>query len=144
MSLDDLEARKESLTELEYRLARHVVTEIGRTMLAAESFAAGDYDQVGQLMYASHDSLRDDFDVSCDELDVLVEIAKQIGKAGGVIGSRMTGGGFGGCTVTLVETKRLDSVSAAISQEYKSKTGINATAFASRPAMGAHIVEMPT
>ena len=144
LSLDDLEGKKESLTETEYRLARHVVTEIGRTMLAAESFAAGDYDQVGQLMYASHASLKDDFEVSCEELDVLVEIAKQIGKTGGVIGSRMTGGGFGGCTVTLVETDQLDSVTATIGKEYKAKTGINATAFASRPAMGAHIVEMPT
>ena len=140
MTISQLESSKDRLTESEYRLARHVVTEIGRTMDAAKAFADGDYDQVGQLMYASHDSLRDDFEVSCDELDVLVEIARKIGHENGVIGSRMTGGGFGGCTVTLVRTEQLASVISTIQSEYKSKTGIEATAFATRPAMGAHVI----
>ena len=60
-------------------------------------------------MYASHDSLRDDYEVSCRELDLLVDLARKIGPAGGVIGSRMTGGGFGGCTVSLVETAKVDA-----------------------------------
>ncbi|KAA1259399.1 Galactokinase [Rubripirellula obstinata] len=140
MTIEELESKKASLSESEYRLARHVVTEISRTTDAANAFANGDYDQVGQLMYASHDSLRDDFEVSCDELDILVEIARAIGNEGGVIGSRMTGGGFGGCTVTLVKTDHLQSVTSTIQSEYKSKTGIEAMAFATRPAMGAHVI----
>jgi galactokinase len=140
LTMEDLESKRDLLSESEYRLARHVVTEISRTTDAAKAFSRGDYEHVGQLMYASHDSLRDDFEVSCDELDVLVEIAKGIGNEGGVIGSRMTGGGFGGCTVTLVKTKDLQSVRSTIQSEYKAKTGIDAMAFATRPAMGAHLV----
>ena len=63
----------------------------------------GDWARVGELMYASHASLRDDYEVSCEELDLLVELARKHGDSGAVIGSRMTGGGFGGCTVSLVQ-----------------------------------------
>jgi galactokinase len=141
MTLDELQSKKSLLTDMEYRLALHVVTEIHRTVDAADAFAKGDYAAVGQLMYASHDSLRDDFKVSCDELDFLVAIARQIGDSGGVIGSRMTGGGFGGCTVTLVQTDQLETVRSAFLSKYKDKTGIEATAFWTRPAKGAHVIE---
>lgn len=143
MTIDELQSKKAMLTDVEYKLALHVVTEISRTVDAADAFAKGDYKAVGQLMYASHDSLRDDFEVSCDELDFLVEIARDIGESGGVIGSRMTGGGFGGCTVTLVRTDQLETVRSAFLSKYKEKTGIDAAAFSTRPAMGAHVVEKP-
>jgi galactokinase len=92
-------------------------------------------------MYASHDSLRDDYEVSCKELDAVVEIASLIGIKGGVIGCRMTGGGFGGCAVALVKTDAVDSISQRISTEYTKRTGIKATLFVSRPGQGATILK---
>ncbi len=136
-----LEARRSDLSEVEYRRARHVIGEIARTTAAADALKAGDWSRVGELMYASHDSLRDDFEVSCPELDVLVDLARGIGPAGGVIGTRMTGGGFGGCTVTLVETDKVDDVAGKITAGYKEKLGIDPTPLTSRPSQGAHVVK---
>ncbi len=136
----NLDSKQADLTDDEYRRGRHVVGEISRTLEAAEAFRAQDWPKVGQLMYASHESLRDDYEVSCDELDTLVEIARKIGPAGGVIGSRMTGGGFGGCTVTLVNTKSVDSMISSLMTDYEAKTGIKPHCFASRPARGAHVI----
>ena len=91
-------------------------------------------------MAASHDSLRDDFEVSCTELDIMVEIARKIGRAGGVIGARMTGGGFGGSTVTLCESHQATDIAATLAAEYAKATGITPQIFASRPSQGAHLV----
>jgi len=91
-------------------------------------------------MAASHDSLRDDFEVSCKELDIMVEIAHRIGRKGGVIGARMTGGGFGGSTVTLCETNKASSIADTLAHEYEKATGIKPQIFASRPSRGAHLV----
>ncbi len=91
-------------------------------------------------MYESHRSLRDDYEVSCSELDLLVEIAQQIGPEGGVLGARLTGGGFGGCTVSLVRAASLLAVSEAIQKSYGESTGIKPAIFASRPAGGAQVV----
>jgi galactokinase len=91
-------------------------------------------------MYDSHNSLRDDYEVSCPELDLLVDLAGKIGPAGGVIGSRMTGGGFGGCTVSLVETAKVENVARQLSQSYLAETGIEPSILTSRPARGAHVV----
>ena len=91
-------------------------------------------------MYASHNSLRDDYEVSCDELDLLVDLAQEIGAAGGVIGSRMTGGGFGGCTVSLIKADRAQDVAAQLRSSYHEKTGIQPFLFVSRPARGAHVL----
>ncbi|MEO8494327.1 MAG: hypothetical protein ABI614_04605 [Planctomycetota bacterium] len=85
--------------------------------------------------------LRDDYAVSCDELNLLVDIAQEIGEAGGVIGSRMTGGGFGGCTVSLVRTAAAGSVSEVLAQRYFQQTGIQPTLFTTRPAPGAHRIK---
>ncbi|KAG8444361.1 hypothetical protein GDO86_009522 [Hymenochirus boettgeri] len=101
VSFEDLEAMKERLSDTCYKRARHVITEIARTTYAAEALQRGDYKEFGRLMVKSHNSLRDDYEVSCPELDELVAIAIEVP---GVYGSRMTGGGFGGCTVTLLET----------------------------------------
>jgi galactokinase len=92
-------------------------------------------------MYASHASLRFDFEVSCPELDILVELAGTLGEAGGVIGARMTGGGFGGCTVSLVRTNRIAQISAAVRNGYRRATGIEPELFATRPAQGAMILK---
>jgi galactokinase len=91
-------------------------------------------------MAASHDSLRDDFEVSCKELDIMVEIARKIGRNGGVIGARMTGGGFGGSTVTLCESRKASEIAATLGTEYEKVTGIKPQIFASRPSLGAHLV----
>jgi galactokinase len=87
-------------------------------------------------MAASHDSLRDDFEVSCKELDVLVDIARKIGRDGGVIGARMTGGGFGGSTVTLCESRKATEIAATLAEKYEETTGIKPQIFASRPSRG--------
>ena len=141
VTLAQLEAARDKLEPIIYRRARHVVGEDERTTAAAAALRAGDWARVGELMYASHESLRDDFEVSCPELDVLVELASEIGADGGVIGSRMTGGGFGGCTVTLVRTGREREIAARIGREYERRTGAAATPFVTKPARGAHVVE---
>jgi galactokinase len=92
-------------------------------------------------MYASHRSLRDDYEVSCSELDVVVDIAGGIGAKGGVFGCRMTGGGFGGCTVALVRKEAVDAISKKVGVEYEKRTGIKATMFVSRPAAGATVIK---
>ncbi len=136
--MEDLEAARDRLDAIEYRRAAHVIRENQRTPEAANAIARRDWTAVGRLMYASHDSLRDDYEVSCRELDLLVEIARNLGEAGGaVIGSRMTGGGFGGCTVSLVRTEKLEDVTSALRQEYTRATGIEPTLFVTRPADGA-------
>uniref|UniRef100_A0A8C6JIN3 Galactokinase n=1 Tax=Melopsittacus undulatus TaxID=13146 RepID=A0A8C6JIN3_MELUD len=99
-TMADLEAARSSLGEEVYRRARHVISEIARTVQAAQALQDRDYGMFGRLMVESHNSLRDDYEVSCLELDELVAAALEVD---GVYGSRMTGGGFGGCTVTLLE-----------------------------------------
>jgi len=136
-----LEAGKSKMSETVYRRARHVIGEIGRTVHAAGSVRQSDWSAVGQLMYASHAALRDDYEVSCEELDVVVEIAEAIGEQGGVYGCRMTGGGFGGCCVALVKAGAMEDISKKIAADYKARTGIAATIFASRPAAGATVVK---
>ena len=122
--------------------ARHVVTENARTEAAARALAAGDADAAGSLMYESHRSLRDDYEVSCAELDVLVDVARELGRGAGVHGARMTGGGFGGCTVTLVETERVDLVAEELRRQYDRRTGRKLDVFASRPARGARLLDL--
>lgn len=136
----DVDTAWDALGDPVNRRARHVVGEIARTRTAAELLAHNDFEAVGPLMAASHDSLRDDFEVSCKELDLMVEIARTIGRQGGVIGARMTGGGFGGSTVTLCETDKAQDVAARMREEYLAATGIDAEIFASRPALGAHLI----
>jgi galactokinase len=135
-----LESARGQLGDVNYRRARHVIGEIDRTVRAANAIQAGRWSEVGQLMYASHDSLRDDYEVSCKELDLLVDIAREMGERGGVIGSRMTGGGFGGCTVSLVRTGSAAAVAKTLHDRYREQTGIEPTLFTSRPGRGAHVI----
>ena len=136
-----LEQAKSRMEEVVFRRARHVIGEIGRTTQAAREIRASNWTGAGELMYASHYSLRDDYEVSCAELDAVVEIARGIGAKGGVYGCRMTGGGFGGCTVALVKTDAVDSITKKIAGDYRRKTGIEAALFVSRPAAGATILK---
>jgi galactokinase len=138
-----VEAAREALGEIPYRRARHVTTENTRTLAAATALEAGDMPAVGKLMYESHRSLRDDFEVSCPEVDALVDTARDIGTAGGVLGARITGGGFGGCTVNLVRTDRVAPVADALAREYRRRYGRVLAHFVSRPARGAHMVAVP-
>ena len=137
---DMLEAAKGRMDDVPYRRARHVIGEIERTVHAAEGVRASNWPTVGQLMYASHRSLRDDYEVSCKELDAVVEIAESIGESGGVYGCRMTGGGFGGCAVALIKRDAVDAVSKKLAADYRQKTGIEAAIFVSRPAAGATVI----
>jgi len=130
-----------ALGPLLYRRARHVVTENVRTRTAADALAGGDWAEAGALMYESHRSLRDDYEVSSPELDTLVDLAREMGSAGGVYGARMTGGGFGGCTVTLAASDRVADIGERMAREYLGRHGRPLTWFVSRPARGAHVVE---
>lgn len=130
-------------SDLLYRRAHHVVEEDARTQLTADALIASDWSTAGKLMYASHESMKNDFEISCPEIDALVEIAQAIGVEGGVLGSRMTGGGFGGCTVSLVRLEALDDVISRMTRAYKERTGIEATAFATRAADGAGVLRHP-
>jgi galactokinase len=141
VSLEQLENGKSKMRELVYRRARHVIGEISRTVRAAGCVRQSDWPAVGQLMYASHEALRDDYEVSCPELDAVVKIAEAIGEQGGVYGCRMTGGGFGGCCVALVKASSVDGITEKIAADYKARTGIAATIFASRPAAGATVLK---
>lgn len=140
-TLADVNASPSALTNLTFRRARHVVTEIERTTTAAKAFATGDWETAGDLMYASHGSLRGDYEVSCPELDDVVAIAHSIGLKGGVYGCRMTGGGFGGCCVALVQASKVKAIAAKIAKAYKAKTKITPTLFVSRPGQGATLLK---
>ena len=103
--------------------ARHVVGEVARTAAAVEALKKGEIAYFGELMTASHVSLRDDYEVTGPELDALAEAAWQVE---GVLGSRMTGGGFGGCTVSLVKEEAIENFKAFVGAEYEKKTGLKA------------------
>jgi galactokinase len=140
-TLDQLESNRERLSKIEYRRARHAIGEIARTYDAANAAKDCDWPRLGELMHASHESLRDDYEVSCRELDLLVELAQEIGMDGGVFGSRMTGGGFGGCTVSLVQATKVAQVAEYITENYQSITDIAPKVLTSRPSRGAHVVK---
>jgi galactokinase len=115
--------------------ARHVLGENARTRQAAAALARGDHAALGALMYESHRSLREDFAVSTPELDALVAAAEAIGAAGGVHGARLTGGGFGGCTLTLARAERAEEVCQGLAAEYARRTGRPSQPFVVRPAV---------
>ena len=140
-TLEMLEAARAKMEPVVYRRARHVISENQRTLHAARAIQASDWAAVGQLMHASHASLRDDYEVSCPELDIVVEIVQGMGEQAGVIGSRMTGGGFGGCVVSLVRTEAVPRIRRGVDAVYEKKTGKQAGIFSSRPAAGARVLK---
>jgi galactokinase len=135
LDLATLEARAGELDPVVLRRARHVVTEDDRVLAAADALQAGDLERLGELMAASHASMRDDFEITVPAIDNLVDIVKNvIGTQGGV---RMTGGGFGGCVVAVVPHALVDASRAAVEREYRSPDGKPATIYVCKPAAGA-------
>ena len=132
-----VEAAKADLDDVTFRRCRHVTTENERCLRFAEDLKAGDYAAAGRLMVASHASMKDDYEITVPELDSLVDTAVTLD---GVYGSRMTGGGFGGCTVSLVKPAAVDGFLERIKAEYKDKYGIDAVAFATEAADGTAVV----
>ena len=134
----DLERYKSASPEQVYRRCRHVVTEHQRTLKAVAALQAADAEQFGQLMYQSHASLREDCEVSCKELDLLVALASALR---GVLGARMTGGGFGGCTINLVEQTEAAAFAEALGARYAEQTGIVPQIHVCHASGGAHRLE---
>jgi galactokinase len=135
-----LEAHKHVLPARIYRRCRHVVTENQRVQAAAKALQSGDAYRVGDLMYRSHASLRDDYEVSCKELDLLVDLASSIR---GVYGARMTGGGFGGCTVNLVRADCAAAFQFDIARAYREIVGKTADTYVFGLARGAETIGDP-
>jgi galactokinase len=132
-----LDAVGDALEPVLARRARHVVEENVRVLDVAAAFESGDTERAGRLFSASHASLRDLYEVSSPELDALVEIAERVP---GVLGARLTGAGFGGCTVTLVRREALGALSGAVRDTYPARTGLVPEVFEVRPARGAEVL----
>jgi galactokinase len=135
-TMDDLDAHLSALTDVEFRRARHVITENQRVLDAADALVAGDAAEVGRLMSESHASLRDDFEVSSDELDAIVTAAAGDPEC---LGARMTGAGFGGCGVAIVRRDGLDGFLAHATDDYRRRTGLEASVYACDPSEGASV-----
>lgn len=135
VDLATLAEKGDGLDPVALRRARHVVSENARVVAAAEALAAGDLERMGELMAASHASMRDDFEITVPAIDRLVDIVKDaIGDAGGV---RMTGGGFGGCVVALVPEALVEVARLALARDYRAPNGAQATVHVCRAAAGA-------
>ncbi len=134
VTLSQLQEHRESLPPKIFSRCRHVITENERVKSAVEAFRHGNLTALAPLMRDSHCSLRDDYEVSCRELDVMVEIAA---VQPGLIGARMTGGGFGGCTVNLVESAAVSNFSRNVAEAYSSKTGLSPEIYVSPASDGA-------
>ncbi len=136
VSVDRLERDGGTLLPITLKRARHVITENARTTRAADAMAAGDSAALGQLMYESHASLRDDFEVSSPALDAMVETARAVG----CIGARMTGAGFGGCAVALVAAGDAAAFTAQVATRYAAETGHTPAAYVCVATDGARVV----
>ena len=134
VTLETIDAASSALSDHERRCARHVVTENQRTLMAADALRSGDLAEFGRLMSQSHASLRDDMRVSCQELDTLVELAS---ACEGVYGARMTGAGFGGCAIALIEPSKCASATEAIAAGYRQRCGRECSIIPARASAGA-------
>ena len=137
VSLVQLEGHRSDLSDLIFRRCHHVISENERVLATVEALRKGALGDVGRCMADSHRSLRDDYEVSCRELDVLVDVA---GALAGTIGSRMTGGGFGGCTINLVELGAVENFKQKVLAAYKAATQIDAEIYVS--SAGAGVTEV--
>lgn len=136
-TLDMVNGHKDKMPENVFRRARHVVTENQRVLLAVDAFRAGNLRRMGELMNESHYSMRDDFQNSVPELDRLTSIAR---KHSGCYGARMTGGGFGGSAVALVEKRALDAFMEDVKANYAEQVGLQASTYAFEPAGGSEVI----
>lgn len=134
VTVEDFEKYQAELPETTRKRARHVVTEDARTLESVQALKAGNVARFGELMNQSHESLKNDYQVSCKELDALVEAARSVE---GVFGARMTGAGFGGCTVSLVKTEAVETFQRQVSEKYKQSTGLNTTIYVTKASQGA-------
>jgi len=135
VSIEMFEARQSGLDEVTAKRARHVITENARTLEAAQALRDCDMARLAVLMEQSHVSMRDDFEITCPEVDAIVDIVKStIGTQGGV---RMTGGGFGGCVVALVPPALVDVVKQAVEKQYQAQTGLKETIYVCNASDGA-------
>ena len=141
-TLDDLKRAAGALGDVPLRRARHIVTENARVSALVSAVRTGDWPAAGRHMYDSHESMARDFEISCRELDVLVDLARGIGPDGGVFGARMTGGGFGGCIVVLAARDCADDLVRAMTPAYRSETGLSLRAYVSSPSSGAHRLDL--
>ncbi len=139
-TLEMLEEKKAELGDLCYRRARHVIGENLRVASFAEAVQQGDWESAGIAMRGSHASLKDDFEVSCAEVDKLVSLADEIPSASAVYGARMTGGGFGGCIVALVKSDSVEQVAKEMLEAYRKELGIETTYLVTRPGEGARVL----
>ena len=133
-TLEDLEACRELMSPASFKRCRHIITENARVLEAREALLRGHLERFGALMVEAHASFRDDFGASCEEVDVLVAIAMQQAEC---FGARITGGGFGGCTVNVVRAEAVDRFVPTLRREYAAKTGIEADCFVCMPSDGA-------
>jgi len=140
VTMGQLEEHRELLSEVLYKRAKHIVTENGRVLNSVKALRAGDLRQFGKYMAESHVSLRDLFEVSCAELDLMVDLAN---REPGVYGARMTGGGFGGATINLVEARHAAGFAESVAKGYQKETGITPVVYICMPADGASLVESP-
>ena len=134
VTLEQLENYGKDMPGVIYRRCRHVVTENARVLEAGEALVREDLNRFGQLMYESHRSLRDDYEVSCEELDLMVQLAS---KTEAVYGARMTGGGFGGCTVNLVAREQEENFKRFVAEGYERETSLRPEIFVCEPSDGA-------
>ena len=118
-SMEQLEAIKANISEEDYKRAKYVIGEEARVYAVCDALQKGDYETVGQKMYETHEGLSKDYEVSCEELDFLNDVAKDCG----VTGSRIMGGGFGGCTINLVEDALYDTFTKTVKEQFKAKYG---------------------
>jgi galactokinase len=135
-----LERSRHLLSSTVYKRCWHVVSENQRVLDAATALAQGSWQQLGKLMFASHQSLRDDYEVSCPELDLLVELA---GQNSAVYGARMMGGGFGGCTINLVSRDAVEGFVEKVVSKYYSETNVVPEIYLSTASPGAERWENP-
>jgi len=137
VTIEQLEEHRNGLDDVVYRRCRHVITENARVLWAGDALESGDLVRFGELMGASHRSLRDDYEVSCEELDLMVEIAQNVD---GVYGARMTGGGFGGCTVNLVADTQVEEFRVRVAMKYEEATTLAPEIYICVAANGAEEV----
>jgi galactokinase len=136
-TLQDVDTAKDIMGETAFRRAKHVVTENSRTMECKTALKLGLWERVGELMNSSHKSLKDEFEVSCDEINFLVDICQE---HPGVYGSRITGGGFGGCIVTLVQKEHVEDLIAKLKEDYKEVLDKECDCFVTHPSFGATVL----
>lgn len=138
-SIGLLESQRDKFDDETFRRARHVVTEVARLNHAVDALRNDDWPEIGELLYGTQDSLRDDYEVSCKEIDELITMLR---AQAGVLGARMVGGGFGGIVLAVVQEAHLEAIIGATTRDYYQAQGLRERAFTVRPSAGASVCEV--